>query len=440
MAKVLLFCVDTVGQSMAGPAIRYWEMAKALSGQHDVTLLTLNKADIIPEGFKLVHTKETSIRDLIHASDVMIAQTLSPVLAWNAKRAGTRVILDAYDPMPLENLEIFRHQTPSIRNAKHHAICKQFAFDFKLADAVICANQRQRDLWMGLLLALGKITTQVYDKMPSLDNLLGVVPFGLSSTSPAKTGPGLRERFGIPLQDKVILWGGGIWNWFDPLTLLHAMHLINKERTDIHLVFMGIKHPNESIPEMEMCRETIALAKKLDLLDKTVHINYGWVPYVERQNFLLEADIGVSTHFDNLETQYSFRTRMLDYLWAGLPIIATQGDCFADLIHAKGLGLTVPYRDSAKLASAITTLCDQPSLIQDIKKNIEAIRPQFEWQHVTKPIHTIIQGLTKQEPQPTWKLTAQFGSEIWRTYGPIRLIQHAFKRLKRLTTQALKLS
>ena len=43
-------------------------------------------------------------------------------------------------------------------------------------------------------------------------------------------------------------------------------------------------------------------------------------------NFLLEADIGVSTHVDHVETAFSFRTRILDYLWAVPPVVTTTGD------------------------------------------------------------------------------------------------------------------
>src|SRR5664280_3299763 len=46
-------------------------------------------------------------------------------------------------------------------------------------------------------------------------------------------------------------------------------------------------------------------------------------PYTERSDHLLDADVGVSTHFDHVETEFSFRTRILDYLWTGLPIVAT---------------------------------------------------------------------------------------------------------------------
>ena len=58
-----------------------------------------------------------------------------------------------------------------------------------------------------------------------------------------------------------------------------------------------------------------------------------WVPYDERALYLMEADLGVSTHHAHLETRYAFRTRMLDYLWARLPIVCTEGDHFGDLVR-----------------------------------------------------------------------------------------------------------
>ncbi len=53
--------------------------------------------------------------------------------------------------------------------------------------------------------------------------------------------------------------------------------------------------------------------------------NDGWVEYAQRQNFLLEATLGVTTHFDSAETRFSFRTRALDYLWAALPVVDYGG-------------------------------------------------------------------------------------------------------------------
>src|SRR5206468_8785633 len=103
------------------------------------------------------------------------------------------------------------------------------------------------------------------------------------------------------------------------------------------------------------------LATELGLTGTHVFFNEGWVPYEERQNYLLEADIGVSTHLDHVETAFSFRTRILDYLWASLPIVATEGDSFATLIEAEGLGLTVPAQDVGALETALLPLLDDPA-------------------------------------------------------------------------------
>jgi hypothetical protein len=75
---------------------------------------------------------------------------------------------------------------------------------------------------------------------------------------------------------------------------------------------------------MQMAWDSRRLADKLGLTDKFIFFNEAWVDYEDRANYLLDADVGVSTHFLHVETTFSFRTRTLDYLWAGLPIVATE--------------------------------------------------------------------------------------------------------------------
>ena len=57
-----------------------------------------------------------------------------------------------------------------------------------------------------------------------------------------------------------------------------------------------------------------------------------------RQNYFLESDVGIITHPQHIETRFSFRTRILDYLWAGLPVISTQGDILSALVEKKETG------------------------------------------------------------------------------------------------------
>ena len=175
---------------------------------------------------------------------------------------------------------------------------------------------------------------------------------------------------GIGPDDQVILWGGGIYNWFDPLTLLRAVDKLRARAPGVRLFFLGLKHPNPNVPEMRMAVETRRLSDQLGLTDTHVFFNEGWVAYDDRQNFLLEADIGVSTHLDHVETEFSFRTRILDYLWASLPVVATGGDSFGDIIDAYGVGLTVPPGDVDALEAALFRLLDEPELAQACRRSI----------------------------------------------------------------------
>jgi glycosyltransferase involved in cell wall biosynthesis len=390
MANIVIYSPNVVGKSMAGPAIRAWEFAKALSKLHDVTLVAPNKADVESSDFRILRGGDLSLANHLKKADVMITQTVELSLAVFAKRHGVRLIVDAYDPAPLELLEQLKELPEAEKKAIQKARVGNLNFGFKMADCILCASEKQRDLWIGMLMGQKLITPALYEGDSSLRQYIDVVPFGLTNKPPQKTGPGLRAKYGFKASDKVVLWGGGIWNWFDPLSLVKAIGLLAQKRDDIKLVFMGIKNPDLGIPEMSMSTQAIELAKELGLLDKHVFFNYGWVPYEERQNHLLDADIGVSTHFNHLETRFSFRTRLLDYIWAELPILATEGDSFADIIRQKGLGIVVPYMDEVAIVDAIESLIENPERIREIKSRLRVLQPEFYWDRVVGPINTMI--------------------------------------------------
>lgn len=424
MAKIALFCLDVVGKSMAGPAIRYWEFAKALSKRHDVVLITPNKSELVSPEFTIVDRCSSAHTKYIAAADVLISQQIPPRLALRCKKNGVRLILDAYDPMPLENLEIFKHLPMKVREHKNRAIIEQFRFSFEMADAFLCANEYQRSLWMGMILALGRLTPRSYDQDSLLNQLIDIVPFGLPSAAPQPDKGVIRRRFGLSDQDKIVLWGGGIWNWFDPLSLIRAIKLLSGQRQDIKLIFMGVKHPNEYIPEMEMARQAVSLAKELELFDKHVFFNFGWLPYEERQGYLLDADVGASTHFEHLETRYAFRTRILDNIWATLPLVATAGDSFADLIVEKNLGIVVPYGDERAIAAAIARIVDDAPLRLAMKLNLAQLRPSFYWDKVVKPIERIVEHLMgEQAPMFSASAFSAIAAAYLRQRGPFALVR-----------------
>lgn len=396
MAKILIYSPNLIGKSMAGAAIRPWEFAKALSQDHQVILLSPGSSDIETDAFDILSFDDPSSKKHFKDADFLITQRLTFPLALWAKFYKLKIIIDAYVPGPLELMEHFKHDARDDRESKVFCEISNLSLSFKMADGILCASEKQRELWLGFLLGQKLITPALYDTDSALSQFLSIVPFGLPSSPPQKTGKGLREKFGLTPEDKVILWGGGIWNWFDPLSLIKAMKLVHLERTDVKLVFMGVKPPDPALPNTLMSAQAIALAKELKLFDQCIFFNTDWIPYEERQNFLLDADIGASTHFDHLETHFAFRTRILDYLWAGLPILATKGDTFAELIERNQLGLIVPYEDEQSIAKAILGMIKNPEQIKKFKQNITQLREHFYWSSVTAPLKKMIKRLSAQ--------------------------------------------
>jgi hypothetical protein len=191
---------------------------------------------------------------------------------------------------------------------------------------------------------------------------------------------------GIEPDDRVILWGGGIWQWLDPLTLIRAVARIIQEHPEVKLVFPGTRHPfHVRVPDMPMRHRAVKLAEELGLVDRWVFFG-DWAPYAEWPNYLLEADVGVSLHFRCVETEFAFRTRILDYIWAGLPMIVTGGDALAELVAERGLGVVVEPEDVDGVTRALKTLLDTPELRQAYHPRFEAVRPGLTWEAVVEPL------------------------------------------------------
>lgn len=394
MRKLLLFSIGDVGSTMSGPGIRYYHFARELAKVFDVTLMVPNESDLAVEGVKFVSVAGISARELnrvLEPFDVVVAQKLPLATMRHLARTGKRVIYDLYVPMLSEDLGMLDvEQTNPASVLFHQTSLLRQRYALATGNAFICASERQRDFWLGMLGALGRVDLLAYREDRNLRKLIDVVPFGLPAEPPSSSGSVLKGIYpGIREQDRVLLWAGGIWNWFDPLTVIRAVERISQTRDDVKLLFLGLKHPQ--VPQMAMADRAIELARSSGLLDRFVFFNAGWVPYEARQSFLLEADLGVSAHFDTLETRFSFRTRVLDYLWAGLPTITTRGDVLADLVAERNLGRAVDFEDVDGWVRAIEELPDDEGEYRRIRENIRVISPEFAWSKVVAPLVRLAQ-------------------------------------------------
>lgn len=401
---------------MAGPGIRYFELAKTLSKYCECTLLVPNECDIKNENFKInnydsARASKSLVKKIGCDADVVISQTLRPPLLNHLRKCKIRYIADFYDPLTVETLEQIRYDSKKVQDSTFNFIHYLQALQFECADHVLCASERQRDLYTGWFFGIRSITPEVYKESADLKNLFSIIPFGLSETEPLFINEDLLyEKFPqIKRSDKIIFWGGGIWNWFDPLSVIKAVEILSKKRHNIKMVFLGVKHPNPKIKQMEMTRNTLEYCHKHGLIDKLVFINHDWTPYEDRVNYLLGSAVGVSTHFDNLETRFSFRTRVLDYLWANLPMVVTEGDSMAQMVKENNLGKVVRYKNIDDIVEAISELLEKKG---EFSENIAQFKKTFYWSAIAKNLASIIENnrysTKKKSRWVFYKLTLNF--------------------------------
>jgi GT2 family glycosyltransferase/glycosyltransferase involved in cell wall biosynthesis len=388
--KVLIITGDPIGKKLAGPAIRAWNMAEQLAKDNAVTLVTLSGAEPIAAPFDIVHVRpgdDRAFDKLEQWADVIVFQGHAMAVFDALRRTKKIMVVDIYDPMHLEQLEQGR-ELPAAQWTKQVSDATDVLNEqIERGDFFLAASDRQRMFWLGQLAGLGRINPATYDGDPDLDGLISVVPFGLSSVPPEHKKTVLKGVLpGIGVDDKVLLWSGGLYNWFDPKTLIRAVADVSKRHDNVRLFFQGTKHPHPGVPEMAIVGESRALASELGALDRSVFFNSSWVDYSERENYLTEADAGVSTHFSHIETTFSFRTRILDYLWAELPMVVTEGDHFAELVATEKLGIVVEAGNVDQLSAALERVLFDEKFIAQCRRNIHRVRERYYWETALAPL------------------------------------------------------
>jgi hypothetical protein len=424
--RVLVVTDEPVGPRMAGRAIRAWELARVLGRTFPTTLAAPAPVPANAPGFALTAIPtgpegDLALAGLVAVNDIVVARTL-PLTAIPTESMATKyLVVDLACPWQIEDLEAHSADAATDEAA--------LAGDLMLLDALlaagdffICANEAQRGFWLGALAQTGRLTPAAYGPAHDARPLIDLVPSGVPAEPPQKTARTLKGVVpGIGQNDVVALWGGGLWRWLDPLTFVRAMGRLKEADYPVRAVFLGAEPPGAAATRPSLTAAARSLSDERGLTGTHVFFLEGWAPYAERANFLLEADIGVSLHPQTLETRFAYRMRVLDYLWAGIVPVVSDGDTMADLVRTYDAGRVVPPGDDAALAEARQALCDDPYARRLLGARAHALGQSFTWETVAEPLIAFcraprkgarIPGLTAAELQE--RITEQ-ESQLYQT-------------------------
>jgi glycosyltransferase involved in cell wall biosynthesis len=384
-----------MGERMAGPGIRYFQLSRVLSRHTELTLAMLpqNERAVaalqaqLPGVTVLAYQRGdwTSLEKVARQADIVILSPYTTCEIQEFASLDCALVLDGYDPLLIEWLTTLPPDNLEEQTVHWSERMVNLFFQYLRADFYICASERQRYWWLGQLEVAGRINPSTFQRDPSLRSLIDVVSYGLPEEEPHHSRQVLRGVWpGIEADDVVLLWGGGLWPWLDPLTAVRAVALLQSTYPQLKLIFPGTIHPNPDVQAMpDRNSQIYTYAQEEGLLNK--HVFFGeWIPYQEWPNVLLESDIALSLHCETIETQLAFRSRMLEYIWAGLPIIATKGDATSELVAHYNLGRIVDYQDAEGVAEAIDHMLNGAKAAY--KQASATAREALTWEAAAQPL------------------------------------------------------
>ncbi len=379
MTRILVLVPGDVGTRMSGPAIRAWMLARGLSESHEVTVAIDGQLpDAAPDGLRMLRT--TRPRFLLETlrHDVVFSACLPPYAVTAARAGGAITVADQYDPVALE------FETMDGGDRRSRAARALRRYHQRYADLVLCAGEAQRRMLLEELESVGRIG-------PS-GPAVGIVPYGLPDAPEHSSETPIRTYFPqIKEADKIVLWWGKIWSWFDPETAIKAFVPLAQSRPEVKLVITAGRAPDPGADEFSLDWKARELAGEYGLLDKSVFFVDDWIPYAERHRWLQEADLGLTLHADTPEAEFAARARYMDYLWAGLPCVLARGDEVAAEFVRAGAAVLVEPGDADAVTRTVIELVDDEDALRRAREAAVVLAERYRWSAIARELKGMIE-------------------------------------------------
>ena len=359
MSRVLLVCPEPLAHGQpAGIGIRFVEMAKVLLDDgHEVTILSRDGGGA-PGCRSDATSPETLLRYSGEADVAVVQGHVANDLFAHAKPIP--VVVDLYDPYIIENLHYFAERGAEVFQHDHATLMNSLL----RGDLFLCASEAQRMFYLGLLLAVGRLNPIAFEADPHLDSLVRIAPFGVPPTG----------QTGLSVLHDVLF--GGIYDWYDPIAAIDAVAEARKQIPDITLTFT--RHPNAELTPQGKTAEAIDYTRKRGY-ESFIRFE-PWAPYGERAAFFARFATALLTFPQSIETDLAMRTRVYDYLWAGLPIVTSSAPGTDEIIERYDVGVVV--RSGSMSDALVRVLRDRDAYAARTRAFVD----EHQWPRTLEPL------------------------------------------------------
>src|SRR4051794_7458934 len=140
--RILVLVPGALGDRLSGPEIRAWELARALTADHEVTAAVRGARPGRREGVRIVPwTRGILLRESLR-HDAVISSCLPPFLLGVKPVHRMLAVTDQSDP---QELELASLQAGPYRDRELRAANAVRRLQLRHADLVLCAGARQRE-------------------------------------------------------------------------------------------------------------------------------------------------------------------------------------------------------------------------------------------------------------------------------------------------------
>ena len=232
----------------------------------------------------------------------------------------------------------------------------------KTGDAFSGCSTLQKHALVGQLGASGRLNRHTFGFDLAHVILPGAPP--VSAHMPVRSlGREFLGQFGIRPTDFVVLWCGGYNTWTDVDTLFCGLNAAMTATPNMHYVSVGAStYAGSNTMYDQFC----ARVKELPRPDAARFHLLGWRPWAEVKQFYIESDIGINIDSLHYETLYGTRTRLVEMIAGGLPVITTLGAELSYLLQAHEATLTFDVGDWRGLGQQLSALATDPKRRDDL--------------------------------------------------------------------------
>lgn len=229
------------------------------------------------------------------------------------------------------------------------------------------------------------------------------------------------KEHGIGQEDFVLLWCGGYNTWTDVHTLFAALEWAMAQDSSIHYLSVGASTYGGPGTVYDQFQELIANS---DYRDR-YHL-MGWQPWSSISQYYCASDAGLNIDALHYETIYGTRTRLVEMMAAGLPVITSLGCELSYFLQNKQAGLTFEVEDWQTLGEHILFLAqDENGRITLANKSLKCVINDLSFCETTIPLRKWVKepelapdrkmyGFTGRIKQLEFRARSLMRHVIWR--------------------------